>query len=136
MTYTGTQIYDAINAWAESAIDADIADSIKWNLEYNAKYDSGEYAKSSWYRPQPVKVEEFDREEIQENLAESFYNEMPDEGIELPGLGLAKLVDSYGGEGKGEEYWIVFSLNGEHPASMAPMKARRPGRSSVGMRPW
>lgn len=29
---------------------------------------------------------------------------------EIPGLGTLALVDEYGGEGKGEEYWVVFSI--------------------------
>lgn len=117
MTYfTGTQIHDAIDAMAAAGVDESIAESIKWNLEYNAKHDSGEYAKSRYYKPQPVKAEEFDREEIQDQLAEGFYEayDWPKDGVELPGLGIAKLVDSYGGEGKGEEYWIVFEIDGKH----------------------
>lgn len=29
----------------------------------------------------------------------------------IPGLGYVKLVDEYGGEGQGEEYWVVFSVS-------------------------
>ena len=29
---------------------------------------------------------------------------------EIPGLGTLDHVDEYGGEGKGDEYWVVFSL--------------------------
>lgn len=117
MTYfTGTQIHDAIDAMAEAKVDESIAETIKDNIEYNAKYDSGEYTKSSWYRPQPTKVEEFDREEVRDELAEGFYEayDFPEEGVELPGLGTAKLVDSYGGEGKGEEYWRIYEINGQY----------------------
>lgn len=30
---------------------------------------------------------------------------------EIPGLGYVKLVDEYGGEGQGDEYWVVFSVS-------------------------
>lgn len=115
MTYTGTQIHDAITAMAEAKADAHIVETIEDNKEYNAKYDSGEYKKSAWYRPQPTTVEEFDREAVVDELAEGFYGtyDFPEDGVELPGLGTAKLVDSYGGEGQGDEYWIVFELDGE-----------------------
>lgn len=29
---------------------------------------------------------------------------------EIPGLGTLDHVDAYGGEGKGDEYWVVFSI--------------------------
>lgn len=29
---------------------------------------------------------------------------------DVPGLGRLNLVEEYGGEGQGEEYWVVFSL--------------------------
>jgi len=116
VTFTDTQIHNAIEAMAEAKVDAYIAETIEDNKKYNAKYDSGEYTKSSWYRPQPTSVEDFSREDIVAELAEGFYEEydFPEEGVELPGLGVAKLVDSYGGEGLGEELWIVFEIDGQH----------------------
>lgn len=32
---------------------------------------------------------------------------------EIPGLGSLALVDEYGGEGKGDEYWVVFSITSD-----------------------
>jgi hypothetical protein len=47
---------------------------------------------------------------------DSFYDEVEyeDEGIELTIDGqkvVAKKEDSYGGEGQGDEYWVVFRIN-------------------------
>ena len=65
MTYfTSTQIHDAITAMAEAEADAHIAETIEDNKMYNARYESGEYTKDRWYRPQPTTVEEFDREDV------------------------------------------------------------------------
>jgi|SRR5688500_4330419 len=32
---------------------------------------------------------------------------------EIPGLGTLAYVESYGGEGKGDEYWVVFSITNQ-----------------------
>lgn len=132
MAFTGTQIHVAIEAWAESQVDKSIAETIEDNLGYNAKYDSGEYTKASWYRPQPVNAEDFDREEVRDELAEGFYEsyDFPKEGVELPGLGTAKLVDSFGGEGQGDELWIILSIGDQH------YKADHYYSSYDGSEPW
>jgi hypothetical protein len=120
--FTGTQIHNAINAWAESQVDASIAESIKSNQEYNEKYGGRTVYSYSGYRGEPKKVpypttpEEFNREDVATQLAEGFYEayDFPKEGVELPGLGTATLVDSYGGEGLGEELWIIVKIGDQH----------------------
>jgi len=32
------------------------------------------------------------------------------DGLELPNVGLLEFVDSYGGEGQGDQYWMIFKL--------------------------
>jgi hypothetical protein len=102
----------AIDEWAESQVDDSIAESIERNKEYNEKYANDTTPRYGSYRRPvyPTEVEQFDREEIRDEIAEEFYNEMPKEGIELPGLGLVTLVDEYGGEGQGEDYWRIFKI--------------------------
>lgn len=34
------------------------------------------------------------------------------DGVEIPGLGLAKIVENFGGEGQGDDRWVVFEVNG------------------------
>lgn len=135
MTFTGTQIHEAINAWAETQVDASIAESIKDNKEYNEKYGGRtvySYGGNTKKVPYPTTPEEFSRTEVQDGIAESFYEayNFPAEGVELPGLGTAKLVDSYGGEGLGEELWIVFDIDGQH------YKADHYYSSYDGTEPW
>lgn len=47
------------------------------------------------------------------------YHELGDElkwgsarkdGLELPNIGTLNLVESFGGEGQGDQYWLIFSL--------------------------
>lgn len=129
MIYTGTKIHDAIDAWAESQVDADIAESIKNNREYNEKY-GGRPNYSGGKTPWPTTPEAFDREDVRNQIAESFYDEMPDAGIELPGLGLATKVDSFGGEGQGEDLWLIFKIGDQH------YKADHYYASYDGCEPW
>lgn len=56
-------------------------------------------------------------EEMQTNWhdregAGSWYDIKWQDGVpcEIPGLGTLKYVDDYGGEGQGDEYWVVFSI--------------------------
>lgn len=111
MTYTEGQIKAAIDVWAEAQVDAEIAERIQHNKEYIEKY--GGNGNNRYFRPEyyPTEVDKFDRESVQNELAEAFYE--GEDTIELPGLGLAKLVDSYGGEGQGDEWWRVFEIDGE-----------------------
>lgn len=109
MTYTGEQIKAAIDAWAETQVDDNIAEQIKYNLELNEKYGDAK----NYYEKRRVTVEQFDRENVRNSIAEEFYEVYGNDTIELPGLGTVKLVDSYGGEGKGEEWWRVFEIGGE-----------------------
>jgi hypothetical protein len=107
----------AIDEWAESQVDANIAEQIELNKKYNEKYANDDTTPrwGSYRRPvYPTEVEQFDREEIRDEIAEEFYNEMPSEGIELPGLGLATLVDEYGGEGQGDDWWRVFKIGDDY----------------------
>jgi hypothetical protein len=116
VTYTEGQIKAAIDEWAEAQVDANIAEDIKYRKVHNEKarkIENGELEKpSAWWRANYYSEdpESFDREEIRHEIAEEFYSEVDE--TELPGLGKAKLVDSYGGEGKGEEYWRVFEIDG------------------------
>lgn len=34
--------------------------------------------------------------------------------VEVPGLGTLTYIDSYGGEGQGDDYWVVFKLGKQH----------------------
>lgn len=36
------------------------------------------------------------------------------EKIEVPDLGIIEFVEQFGGEGKGDEYWIVFKINNQY----------------------
>jgi hypothetical protein len=111
VTYTGEQIKTAIDDWAETQVDDSIARQIALNKSLNEKYgEAKSYGYGSYKRK--VTVEEFDRETVRNHIAENFYD--GEDTIELPGLGLAKLVDSYGGEGQGDEWWRVFEIDGEH----------------------
>lgn len=137
MTFTGTQIHDAIGAMAAAKVDEAIAERIEDNKEYNEKYGGRNvygygYGSTPKKVPYPTTPEEFDREEIQDQIAEGFYEayDFPKEGVELPGLGTAKLVDSYGGEGLGEELWIIFEIDGQH------YKADHYYSSYDGTEPW
>lgn len=111
MTYTGEQIKSFIDAWAETKVDDEIADRIKYNLEMNEKYGESKSSYRSYKRP--TTPEEFNREDILNSIAEGFYEVYGDDTVEIPGLGIVKLVDSYGGEGQGDEYWRVFEIDGE-----------------------
>lgn len=114
MTLTGNQVRDAITAWAESKVDAEIAGQIASNKEYNLKYEDGTYEKTRYYRPQKVNVEDFDRDDVlHELIEEDFYGSAYGEfSVDIPELGTVRLVDSYGGEGQGEDYWKVFEIQG------------------------
>lgn len=111
MTYTATQILEAIDAWAEAQVDTEIARRIERNKEYLEKYSA---SNNRYFRPEyyPVEVDKFDRESVRNDLAEEFYD--GDQTVTLPELGEVKLVDSYGGEGQGDEFWRVFEIGGEH----------------------
>lgn len=113
MTYTNTQIHDAINAWAETQVDEDIADSIESGKKLNEQYGGRTTWRSSNKIPWPTKVEEFNREDVRDRIAESFY-EPTNRVVELPGLGEAVHVDNYGGEGLGEEYWRIIKIGDEY----------------------
>jgi hypothetical protein len=107
VTFTETQIREAIEAWAEARVDQHILDSIERNKDYNERYKDNRY-----YRRYPTTVEEFNREDEISRLAENFYDAYGQSTRDLPGLGVAKLVDSYGGEGQGDEYWQVWEIAG------------------------
>jgi hypothetical protein len=120
VTFTSTEIHDAIEAMAEAKVDESIAESIENNKEYNEKYGGRTvygygYGGQTKKVPYPTTPEEFDRDDVRGGIAENFYEayDFPEEGVELPGLGVAKLVDSYGGEGLGEELWIVVQIGDE-----------------------
>lgn len=113
MTYTGEQIKAAIDEWAASEVDAEIARESKVNADYNEKYGGRTNYLTGGKTPWPTSPEEFSRDEVQSRLAEEFYDLDGDKTIDLPGIGTAKLVDSYGGEGQGDEYWRVFEIDGE-----------------------
>lgn len=34
----------------------------------------------------------------------------PGQGVEIPGIGYARVLDSHGGEGQGDQYWFVFKV--------------------------
>jgi hypothetical protein len=51
--------------------------------------------------------EYFEREDAE---IDSFYEVKYGWSGHVPGLGDLKYGDSYGGEGKGEEYWVAFSI--------------------------
>jgi hypothetical protein len=113
VTYlTEGQIKAAIDAWAESQVDTEIAERIQRNKEYIEKYGDG--GNNRYFRPEyyPVEVDKFNRESVRNDLAEGFYD-IEGEGVDLPGIGTAKLVDSYGGEGQGDDYWRVFEIAGD-----------------------
>lgn len=42
---------------------------------------------------------------------ESYYEIKYGSEGKIPGLGDVKLVDKYGGEGQGDDYWVVFSVS-------------------------
>jgi len=44
-----------------------------------------------------------------ESAADHIYDTLDNGDIELPS-GIASYVDRFGGEGKGEDYWMVFSV--------------------------
>lgn len=104
MTYlTETDIKGAIDAWADAKVDDEIARRIERNKDYLEKYGENRYYSH------PVKVEDFNRVSVRNSLAEAVYDR---DEIDIPGLGTVKLVDSYGGEGLGEEYWRVYEIQG------------------------
>ena len=103
------QIRGAIEAWAEAQVDQHILDSIEQNKEYNERYKDNRY-----FHNYPTTVEEFNREDELHRLCEDFYEAYgADNERDLPGLGVAKLVDSYGGEGQGDDYWQVWEIAGK-----------------------
>lgn len=53
--------------------------------------------------------EYFDRDDAE---FDSFYEIKYGSGGHVPGLGEVKYVDDYGGEGQGDDYWVVFSVTG------------------------
>jgi hypothetical protein len=111
---TESQIREAIDAWAEARVDEHIAESIERNKEYNEKYGGRtDYWNRNKRTPWPTTVEEFNREDEIQRLAEDFYEAYGESERDLPGLGLAKLVDSYGGEGQGDDYWQVWEIAGK-----------------------
>lgn len=108
MTFTQTQIQEAIDAWAETQVDAEIARKVEYNKKRVAESVGNRYFNANYY---PVEVEKFNRNQVRDQIAEQFYEE--DTELEIPGLGTVKLVDSYGGEGQGEEFWRVYEIDGE-----------------------
>lgn len=100
MPYTDGEIKAAIEAWAESKVDAHIAEQITYNIEYNEKYPDNHY-------DSPVTPEEFDREDIAAELIDEWYSEGT--GGELPGLGLLETVQV---DRVNDEQWIVFGIDG------------------------
>lgn len=61
------------------------------------------------------KIAEFDEKQEAENerrySSYGVYEQLHDEeDVEVPSLGKLEYVDSYGGEGSGDEYWVVFKL--------------------------
>lgn len=114
---SGTQIHEAINAWAETQVDADIAESIERNKEYNEKYGGRKSYYSNTVTPWPTDPAEFDREEVRDQIAENFYehyNPSESDPVELPGLGTVEFVENFGGEGMGDRQWLVFKIGDQH----------------------
>jgi hypothetical protein len=112
--FTGSQIHDAINAWAETQVDAEITESIERNKAYIEKY--GE-SPSRYARRVQLEVEDFDREEVRDQIAESFYEHFDSsksDPVELPGLGTVEFVENFGGEGMGDSQWLVFKIGDQH----------------------
>lgn len=61
-----------------------------------------------------AKIEEKVGEYDENRDYESAYGELHDGmDVEVPELGTLKHVDSYGGEGQGDDYWVVFKLGGK-----------------------
>jgi len=69
------------------------------------------------------KVNEFDDEQrVSQEYWEGTYEELKNYGwsssgknaIEVPGLGELEYVDEYGGEGKGDDYWVVFKIGEQY----------------------
>lgn len=112
--FTGTEIHDAINAWAETQVDAEIADTITRNQAHVEKYGQ---PTSSYSRKYQLTPEEFNREDVREQIAESFYEHYEPKNsdpVELPGLGTAEFVENFGGEGQGDSQWLVFKIGDQH----------------------
>ncbi len=65
------------------------------------------------------KVQKFDEERsseryetVYQNLHDGEYGDKKNT-VEVPGLPTLKYVDSYGGEGQGDAYWVVFSVDNQ-----------------------
>lgn len=61
-----------------------------------------------------AQIEEAVGEHNADTEYEGAYNELHyGEDVEVKGLGKLEYVDSFGGEGQGDDYWVVFKLGGK-----------------------
>lgn len=72
--------------------------------EHEFPYD---YERTEWSTGKKVRVTGVDQgwNLVEENIS------WGDRRLVVPGLGTVTLVDSYGGEGQGDSYWIVFQVD-------------------------